>query len=110
MAVGVPMAGVLIDKEDADQSDEEHQVAAQGKEETDPSLREAFPRTAPLGGMTVPAFTIAIAARSLVCGRTASVSYIASMVLIVAISITVDSRRCEGRGHKDGEAGRALAP
>ena len=93
--VGVEVAAGLGDEEDADQGDEEHEIATEGEEEADAGLGEAFAGAAMAGGAVaeVVAIAFAIAAGTLIGGRPLSV------VAITDVVMAVDLRRCEGGGH-----------
>ena len=72
MVVGVDVAGGLIDKESADDGDEEHEIAGKSKEDAQSISMEALVGTAAAVGALVPVFAIASSAGTLVGGRTAA--------------------------------------
>ncbi len=65
------MAAGLGDEEDADEGDEEHEVAAESEEEADAGLGDTFVGSAMTARAVVPvvAIALAVAAGALVGGR-----------------------------------------
>ncbi len=97
--VGVEVAGGLGHEENADEGDEEHEVAAQGEEEADAGLGEALPGAAATLGALAPVVAFAVAAGAFVCGGTAAVT-VAVIAFAGAVAIAaIDLGRGENRGH-----------
>ena len=88
------MAAGFGDEEDADEGDEEHEVAAESEEEADAGLGDAFVRSAMTARAVVPvvAIAFAVAAGALVGRRPLS-------VVAVADAMAVNLRRCDGGRH-----------
>lgn len=95
VVVGVEVATGLGDEEDADQRNEEYEIPAEGEEEADASLGEAFARAAVAPGLIIPvvAITVAVATGTLVIRRPLAV------VAITDVTMAVDLRRCECGRH-----------
>lgn len=91
------MAGGLGDEKDADQGDEEHEVSAEGEEETYSGLGETLVWAAMAARAVIPLVAIAftIAAGTLVGWR-------AVAVVAVADAVAIDLRRCDGGRHGAG--------
>jgi len=95
VAIGVEVAAGFGDEEDADQGDEEHEVAAEGEEETDACPGEALARAAMALGAIVEVVPIAfaVATRALICRR------LLAVVAITDVVMAVNLWRCEGGWH-----------
>ncbi len=72
MVVGVDVAGGLIDKESADDGDEEHEIAGESEEDSESITMEALVGAAAAVGALVPVFAVASSAGTLVGWRTAA--------------------------------------
>ena len=98
------MAAGLGDEEDADERDEEHEVAAEGEEESYACAGETFARAAASLGAITPVIAITVAAGTLIGWRTPAGAAVAltKVTGTAGAPRLIDSRRCEDRRHKTG--------
>jgi len=90
------VAGGLGDEEDADQRDEEHEVAEEAEEEAEAYLREPLAGAATALRLVVPVVAVAVAAGAFVDGGWLAAR---AVVAFVGVAMAVDFRRCQDRRH-----------
>ena len=91
------MAAGLGHEENADEGDEEHEVAAEGEEHADAGLREAFAGTTATLGTVIPTVAVAVTAGAFVCGWATAGAVIA--LTGAGVMAAVDLGGCENRRH-----------
>ena len=96
------MSAGFGDEEDADERDEEHEVAAEGEEESDACTGEAFARAAAALRAITPVVAITVAAGALVSWRTTAGAAVAltKVTGTAGAPRLIDSGRCEDRRHR----------